>query len=99
MMYNILTSNNQSPATLTALQRTIQHDGVITMSDHDTTTNPPLKRCSKCGLVKPWTIEFFRSDKSKSFGLRSKCADCDRAYDKARQSTPKRKAYDRQRNS
>lgn len=51
------------------------------MSDH--TTNPPLKRCSKCGVEKPATPEFFFRQKLGKNGLRANCKVCDKAYNAA----------------
>lgn len=53
----------------------------FTMSD--STTNSPLKRCSKCGVEKPAIPEFFFRQKLGKNGLRANCKACDKAYNAA----------------
>ncbi len=48
----------------------------------DTTNSIPLKRCSKCGIEKPATTEYFRPHKAYSNGLRPHCRECMREYDR-----------------
>ncbi len=47
--------------------------------DNDT-TNPPLKRCYKCGLEKPLDTAFFALDKSRKDGFCNKCKKCFKMY-------------------
>lgn len=68
------------------------------MSASEHTTNPPLKRCSRCGVEYPATTEYFRLKKHRgTFILYSQCHDCERAhnavYDKKRRRTPEYNAY------
>lgn len=46
------------------------------MSTSDTTTNPPLKRCSKCGNEYPATREYFYVCTGQSSGFKSACKKC-----------------------
>jgi 5-methylcytosine-specific restriction endonuclease McrA len=39
---------------------------------------PPIKPCSKCGVEKPFTNEFFK--RHSSGGLENRCVECHRAY-------------------
>lgn len=39
-----------------------------------------LKRCSKCGIEKEWTTQFYRVAKREPNGLSYQCKECDRAY-------------------
>lgn len=50
-----------------------------------------MKRCSKCGVLKPWTAEFYPRDRSQAAGFAHRCKECDRisrraATDPARNS-------------
>ena len=53
------------------------------------------KRCSKCGETKLATAEFFYRDSTKSTRLRGDCKVCCGKYDRIRNKTPKRIAYDK----
>lgn len=44
--------------------------------------NPGLKRCRKCGSVKPATTEHFAPRKSSRDGLRGECRPCNRGIQK-----------------
>lgn len=46
------------------------------MSDGNDTTNPPLKRCSKCGEEFPATPEYFQRHSHRKDGLYSWCKLC-----------------------
>lgn len=48
------------------------------MTAPDYTTNPPLKRCSKCGIEKPATIDNFPPRKGSPSGLKGTCRICNR---------------------
>jgi len=52
-----------------------------------------MKRCSKCGEVKP--LEEFHRDRSKKQGRRSRCRECERQYERAYypRSTAHRQEY------
>lgn len=41
---------------------------------------PALKKCSKCGIEKPWTSEYFHQRTSRKRGLAYRCKDCQLAY-------------------
>jgi 5-methylcytosine-specific restriction endonuclease McrA len=78
--YNITNYIANGPALLQTAG-TLRHSEVSAMSDPivptpDSADN--LKRCSKCGELKPRT-EFYRH-KSKSDGLHSACKQCDFVY-------------------
>lgn len=57
------------------------------------TTEIATKRCTKCGRELPATTEWFRTAVDRPSGLRSRCRDCERTIDKARNQSPERKAY------
>lgn len=38
------------------------------------------KKCTKCGQIKPATVEYFRAEKRTTVGMQSKCRDCEREY-------------------
>lgn len=40
----------------------------------------PLKKCTKCGIEKPATTEYFHRDKNRPSGLFSHCKQCVRNY-------------------
>lgn len=35
-----------------------------------------LKRCTKCGIEKPVTLEFFSAHKHGRYGLQARCREC-----------------------
>lgn len=47
----------------------------MTTSD-DSTTNPPLKRCTLCGEYFPPTLEFFFKNNQVKSGLQARCKKC-----------------------
>jgi len=47
------------------------------MTDHE---HEGMKKCSKCGEIKPATEEFFSRDKTGKEGLCARCKDCAREY-------------------
>lgn len=50
------------------------------MCDYIIPLDTPLKRCSKCGEMKPATAEFFTRNKNAPDGLASQCKECRAAY-------------------
>jgi hypothetical protein len=40
----------------------------------------PTRTCTKCGVTKPATVEYFNRERGYSFGLNSRCWDCIREY-------------------
>ena len=52
-----------------------------------TSDSTPFKRCTKCGIEKLATQEFFSPNKKGLFGLRANCKDCAKIY-----STQRRRA-------
>ena len=65
----------------------------------------PQKTCTKCGITKPATIEYFHTQKRGKFGFRSICRECNHLYDispevrerkRRQQSTPEYRAKDRE---
>lgn len=47
-------------------------------------SNAIMQQCNECGVSKPFTIEFFVSDKFIPDGLRRKCKVCSNNYSKLR---------------
>lgn len=45
---------------------------------NDTPESPRLKRCPKCGIEKPATLEYFYHNKQKKSGLACYCKECSR---------------------
>lgn len=56
---------------LTSVAVSQVYEGDSTVSDYT-----PMKRCSKCGVEKPATPEFFKRNKSCSDGLHTQCKNC-----------------------
>lgn len=46
--------------------------------------HPDMRRCTKCGIVRPATLEYFGPTKKNSVGLNSYCRDCERKYLRSR---------------
>lgn len=44
--------------------------------------NTPLKKCTKCGIEKPATTEYFARARSESDGFQFKCKQCNAVYRK-----------------
>ena len=47
-----------------------------------TQTNPPMRRCTRCGAEKPATLEFFHRSAQGKYGLCSMCKPCNCAHAK-----------------
>lgn len=47
----------------------------------------PYKTCSKCGVEKPATLEYFYSDKRLKYGVRSICIECQKIKAQAYRET------------
>lgn len=69
-----------------------------------TDDSTPSKRCSKCGVEKPATAQYFTHNPRGKYGFHSVCRDCQREYNqqpevkerkRLRQSTPEYRAIDR----
>lgn len=52
----------------------------LLMLPHNIPLASNLKVCSRCGISKPATSDFFAREKRKSSGLRSICKECERVY-------------------
>jgi len=68
-----------APHLCTALPSTVwqQHKwGVLRLGTNMDST----KRCTRCGEIKPATVEFFNRDRSHLDGLRSDCKSCNHEY-------------------
>lgn len=59
---------------------------------HDSTTNPPVKRCTQCGT--PKIFEAFSRNRTRPDGYDSQCRDCRRIRNQA--DAERRHAYARQ---
>jgi len=47
------------------------------MTDHE---HEGMKKCTKCGEIKPATAEYFNRDRTKKDGIRTQCRECRREY-------------------
>lgn len=50
------------------------------MTTTDDTTNPPLKRCTKCGREYPLLLEFWKPAKNTKIGFTSPCRACSQEW-------------------
>lgn len=64
------------------------HEGTRVMADIDFT---PKKRCSKCGVEKPATAEYFHRNNNRKDGLQHMCKPCLIAYQNTPEYIEKRK--------
>ena len=61
----------------------------------------PTKVCTKCGVEYPATKEFFRTDKSRKYGLHAHCKKCSKLNHLkwCKENSEKVKAYSRKYNA
>ncbi|MZK53643.1 HNH endonuclease [Clostridium beijerinckii] len=45
--------------------------------NYDVTNEKLTKTCGMCGIEKPWTLEYFKRDRTMKSGLSSRCKKCD----------------------
>lgn len=57
----------------------------------EATVQEPTKVCTRCGVEKPATLEFFRRQKAGKHGYRATCRECTKAQDAAYRVTPEAK--------
>lgn len=83
MWYNtgVIELKTVAGAALAMLSRLTPRLEVVMLPDHTTPQDAPqLKTCSKCGIAKPATPEFYSRDKQKPDGLYPYCKSCNSAF-------------------